>query len=41
MKLLWVEAEALKICANTPTLAVEEVVIFEEFGMSHHNYKHI
>ena len=32
MKLLWIEAEALKICADKPNLAVEEVVIFEEFG---------
>ena len=36
MKLLWIEAEALKICANTPNLAIEEVVIFEEFGILAH-----
>jgi cytochrome oxidase assembly protein ShyY1 len=31
MKLLWVEADALRICAETPQLKLNEIVVLEAF----------
>ena len=31
-KLLWIEPEALRLCLKEDTLALDEVIVLEEFG---------